>query len=263
MSTFIIGDLHGYHERYVALLQDSGLCDPGLNWTGGSHDLWLIGDFFDRGASGIKCIDITMKLQQQARADGGRVQSLLGNHEMMILCAYRFGDDVTSEGTRTIDQWLRWGGIQEDLDNMTEEHVEWLESLPLMARVEHALLVHADAMLYINYGNSIETVNSAFLKLLQGRELRQWEIALTSFGEHMAFSGLEITGQQRARQFLQLYGGDVLIHGHTPIPYARRVEPEAVTSAWSYAGGACLNVDGGIYMGSPGFVYELEKKQPA
>ncbi len=259
MTTFIIGDLHGYHEQYAGLLQDAGLCDEALNWIGGSHHLWLIGDFFDRGESGVKCIDITMNLQAQAMVDGGSVRALLGNHEMMILCAYRFKDSQTSEGMRMIDQWLRWGGVRQDLDELTEEHARWIELLPAMARVDDALLVHADSMLYINYGNTIEEVNAAFLDLMQNRDLQHWEIALTAFGEHMSFSALEITGEKRARQFLQLYGGDVLIHGHTPIPYARRVDPETVTSAWRYAGGACVNVDGGIYMGSPGFVYVLEE----
>jgi hypothetical protein len=262
MSTFLIGDLHGFHDRYATLLQEAGLCDEELNWTGSSHTLWLIGDFFDRGKSGLKCIDITMMLQKQAKLVGGSVQALLGNHEMMILCAYRFKDDLENEGAEIVDQWLHWGGVRQDLDDFTEEHAVWIESLPVMARADHALLVHADAMLYINYGNSIEAVNAAFRKLIEGRELHQWKIALSSFGEHMAFSGLEITGKQRAQQFLQVYGGEVLIHGHTPIPYARKVDPESVTSAWSYAGGACINIDGGIYLGSPGFVYELTESEP-
>jgi hypothetical protein len=74
----------------------------------------------------------------------------------------------------------------------------------------------------------------------------------------MAFSGLEITGKQRAKQVLRLYGGEILIHGHTPIPYAQGSTPAKVTTPWVYANGMCINVDGGIYLGSPGFIYELE-----
>ena len=258
MSIFIIGDLHGYHEQFSRLLQTAGLCDGDLNWTGGSNQLWLMGDFFDRGGSGIRCIDIAMNLQQQAESVGGCVQSLLGNHELMILCAYRFGDDLTSQGVTVVDQWLRWGGRREDLEAFTEEHAEWIECLPAMARVEHALLLHADSTLYINYGTTIEKVNQAFAALMQNRELRRWEMALSAFGEHMAFSSLKQTGHQRATQVLQLFGGNVLIHGHTPIPEARDVGAASVVSAWKYAGETCINVDGGIYLGSPGFVYELE-----
>ena len=73
----------------------------------------------------------------------------------------------------------------------------------------------------------------------------------------MAFSSLELTGRKRAEQLLSLFGGDLLVHGHTPIPYARQIEAEQVTEAWHYAGDRCLNVDGGMYMGSPGFVHRL------
>ena len=51
MSTYIIGDLHGRYRDYERLLQTAGLCDENLDWTGGSDTLWLMGDFFDRGAS--------------------------------------------------------------------------------------------------------------------------------------------------------------------------------------------------------------------
>ena len=83
------------------------------------------------------------------------------------------------------------------------------------------------------------------------------EKTLSAFGEHMAFSSLSITGARRAKQILALYGGDMLIHGHTPIPFARQMEPQDVTEAWLYADDLCLNVDAGMYMGSPGFVHTL------
>ena len=112
-------------------------------------------------------------------------------------------------------------------------------------------------MLYINFGTTVEMVNVAFKELMASRELLQWEMALSAFSEHMAFSELEISGKQRASQVLGVYGGEFLIHGHTPIPYARRVNPISVTEAWIYGDGTCINIDGGIYMGGPGFVYEL------
>jgi Calcineurin-like phosphoesterase len=257
MSTFIIGDLHGYHEQYIRLLRETGLCDSELNWTGGRHHLWLIGDFFDRGVSGIKCVDITMKLQQQACLEGGYVQSLLGNHEMMILCAYHFRNESNSDGVRVVDKWLNWGGKEQDLEEFTPQHARWIEALPAMARVGQALLLHADAMLYINFGTTVDMVNNAFTELMANRDLQQWELTLSAFAEHMAFSELEMTGKQRASQVLRLYGGEILIHGHTPIPFARRLDPGSVIEAWTYGGGTCINIDGGIYMGGPGFVYEL------
>lgn len=257
MTTYIIGDLHGQARGYERLLQQANLCDQQLNWTGGDARLWLMGDFFDRGSSGIRCLEITMALQAQAAAAGGEVNSLLGNHELMMLCAYRFRESETQHGETVIEQWLRWGGIESDMAGMTDRHAAFIETLPAMARVEHALLIHADAMLYVNHGMTIEQVNESFRSLMRSTDLPAWEVALAAFNEHMAFCALEMTGKQRAEQLLALYGGELLVHGHTPIPYARRIEAETVTTPWLYADGRCLNVDGGMYMGSPGFVYQL------
>lgn len=257
MTTYLIGDLHGHYRDYERLLVGSGLCDEQLSWTGGDSRLWLMGDFFDRGASGVRCVELTMRLQKEAEAVGGMVNSLLGNHELMILCAWKFRDEQTAMGESVFDQWLRWGGIQSDYDGLNDSLVQWIQGLPAMVLEKDALLVHADAMLYVDYGVTIDSVNERFRRLMQSDDLDEWERALSSFSEHMAFSSLEMTGMRRADQLLGLYGGKLLVHGHTPIPFARRVEPESVTEAWRYAGNRCLNVDGGMYMGSPGFIHEL------
>ena len=255
MTTYFIGDLHGYADRYEQLLKSAGLVDDSLNWSGNDATLWLMGDFFDRGESGIRCLDLTMRLQEQASQVGGSVQSLLGNHELMILCAYLF--DQEGHRSNLYKQWLKWGGIASDFEAFEERHAAWIRQLPALALVEDKLLMHADAMLYVQHGYSIEAVNQSFHELMLSRDLSAWSEVLSSFGEHMSFCGLEMTGKKRAEQLLKLYGGEVIVHGHTPIPDARRVPAEEVTEPWEYNGGRCLNIDGGMYLGSPGFVYSI------
>ncbi len=257
MATHLIGDLHGHYRDFVRLLQESNLADDSLQWTGGTDTLWLMGDFFDRGASGVKCVELCMSLQKQAAAVGGSVNSLLGNHELMILAAHKFRDAMTPSGISVTDLWLRWGGIESDLADLTDEQAAWIAELPAMVLTEDSLLVHADAMLYVDHGITIDAVNKSFAALIQNDDLDAWMPVLSAFGEHMAFLSLSITGGKRARQLLALYGGKQLVHGHTPIPFARQMEPTEVTEAWRYADDVCLNVDGGMYMGSPGFVHTL------
>ena len=122
MATYLIGDLRGQCIEFERLLIGAGLCSENLKWTGGNDQLWLMDDFFDRGASGIKSIELTMRLQREAKADGGGVQSLLGNHELMILCAYQFRDSTTKNGDSVFDKWLRWGGVEADFEGFTAEH---------------------------------------------------------------------------------------------------------------------------------------------
>ncbi len=40
---------------------------------------------------------------------------------------------------------------------------------------------------------------------------------------------------------------------------ALNMDPATVTSAITYAKGQCCNVDGGIYAGSPGFIYHFTR----
>lgn len=259
MAVSVIGDLHGYLDVYESLLQRGGFCDDSLGWTGGDRNLWLIGDLFDRGTRGLGCLDLTMKLQQEAAQSGGSVNTILGNHELMLLCAYKFGNQAGSTGMKMMDQWMLWGGVETDLTGLTEEHVDWLGSLPLLHKVESSLLMHADAMMYIHYGRSVEEVNSAFKTLMSSDDLEKWIAALGAFTEHRAFSELALTGVKRAEQVLKYFSAEHLVHGHTPISFSNHTPAEEVIGAWTYANSLCTNVDGGIYLGGPGFIYEMEE----
>ena len=48
-----------------------------------------------------------------------------------------------------------------------------------------------------------------------------------------------------------------LIHGHTPISSMSPFSPEDVTAPLVYANGLCVNVDAGMYLDGPGFVYQI------
>jgi hypothetical protein len=78
-----IGDIHGAYEEFVALLQELGLIDQKLNWTGGQTHFVQTGDTIDRGPHDKKVLDLLMELEKQAEKAGGRVHCLLGNHEAM------------------------------------------------------------------------------------------------------------------------------------------------------------------------------------
>ncbi len=78
-----IGDIHGAGDNFQAILRQAGLVDDRLNWAGGSATLVQTGDCFDRGAQVRQVLDLLMRLQPQAAAAGGRVVTLLGNHEIM------------------------------------------------------------------------------------------------------------------------------------------------------------------------------------
>ena len=80
-----VGDIHGAFDSITAILRETGLIDEQLHWSGGDTILVQTGDFTDRGARERDCMDLLMRLQDEAQAQGGEVIVLLANHEVMNL----------------------------------------------------------------------------------------------------------------------------------------------------------------------------------
>jgi hypothetical protein len=80
-----IGDIHGGFDQFLDILQAAGLIDTKRQWTGGATVFVQTGDILDRGAKVREALDLLMRLEDEARRAGGRVEVLLGNHETMNL----------------------------------------------------------------------------------------------------------------------------------------------------------------------------------
>ena len=78
-----IGDLHGDHDAWLQIAGSAGLIDEDGDWSGGKTVLVQLGDVTDRGPDSLKIIRHLQMLEEQARADGGEVIAMLGNHEAM------------------------------------------------------------------------------------------------------------------------------------------------------------------------------------
>lgn len=253
---YIIGDIHGHLKKLVKLLQDAQLIDAQHSWKAGTATLWFMGDFVDRGPDGIAVLDLVMRLQTEAATAGGSVASLLGNHEMMLLAAYRFGRRSTGLGSNFLTRWKQNGGNRKDIASLTLRHLDWMAHLPAMALVDDYLFMHADAPFYIKWGRTVDEVNAAFDKLLSRSDALAWEEMLEDFARRGAFTHTT-NGEEFARRFLSIFGGQQLVHGHTPISSMLSCPAGKINSPWIYAGGQCVNVDGGMFLGGPGFVYQL------
>jgi hypothetical protein len=253
-ALYIVGDVHGHLKKLLSLLQNARLIDAGRAWIGGSAHLWFLGDFVDRGPEGIAVIELVMRLQEEAAAAGGRVAALLGNHEMLLLAAYRFGRRSTGLGSSFLARWRKNGGVRSDIAALRQHHLDWLMQLPAVALVGDQLLLHADAPFYLRCGDSPEAVNLHFRRLLMRSDALAWEETLEDFAARGAFANA-FAGAELAERFLRRFGGRLLIHGHTPISMMRGVAPTSVAEPWIYAQGRCVNVDGGLYLGGAGFLY--------
>ena len=80
-----VGDVHGAFDNFVAILRAAQVIDNRNRWSGQRTVLVQTGDILDRGPDSRKAIDLLRRLERDAQRAGGRVVSLLGNHELMRL----------------------------------------------------------------------------------------------------------------------------------------------------------------------------------
>ena len=80
-----IGDVHGGYDALLRVLEGAGISDASGHWIGGTATLVQVGDLIDRGPDDRRVLELIMGLEEEADRSGGRVISLLGNHEVMNL----------------------------------------------------------------------------------------------------------------------------------------------------------------------------------
>jgi hypothetical protein len=78
-----IGDIHGDLDAARRALILAGAMDASERWIGGDLVVVQTGDILDRGDGEQAILDLLARLAGEARAAGGAVHVLLGNHETM------------------------------------------------------------------------------------------------------------------------------------------------------------------------------------
>jgi hypothetical protein len=78
-----VGDVHGDVDALKDVLRLANLIDEKGRWIGGKTHLVQTGDIPDRGEHTREAFELLMRMEGEALATGGRVHTLLGNHEMM------------------------------------------------------------------------------------------------------------------------------------------------------------------------------------
>ncbi|GGO26879.1 metallophosphoesterase [Deinococcus humi] len=258
---WVVGDIHGAYSKLRAMLLRAGLIDFDGGWTAGDAHLVFLGDYMDRGPKGVEVIRLIRSLEVQAREHGGEVTALLGNHEVMFLAAilFRRSDPADELGFR--EYWQSNGGQDRDLTLLDPGDLAWLEARPAMALVDSWLMVHADSTMYLRLGTTSEAVNGHIRNLLLGRDADAWGSFLNSFADRFAFAlgG----GEKTARRMLKAFGGQHLVHGHTPV-YVLLDEylhgPTLGAGApIPYAERLCVAMDSGMaYRDEAGFIARLD-----
>lgn len=146
-SVVAIGDVHGAYDDFVSILKRVGLIDKQNHWAGGKATFVQVGDLIDRGPKPREVLDLMMALEKEAPEAGGRVVSLLGNHEVMNIMGdvryvtpgnyASFADTHSEERQRSAyQQYVKWRGghtalLAELAQPMEITEAEWMARHPL------------------------------------------------------------------------------------------------------------------------------------
>lgn len=121
-----IGDVHGHYDTLMALLE---LVAPTQ-----TDEVYFLGDLIDRGPKSAEIIEFIRT---------SSYQSLLGNHEMMMLEAIAPDGSVDEN---TFVAWYHSGGsntLQSYNHKIPYEHLLWLRDRPTHLDLGDIWLVHA------------------------------------------------------------------------------------------------------------------------
>lgn len=145
MRTWVIPDVHGCLLTLRSLVEE-------LIELRKDDSLIFLGDIIDRGPSSKGVIDYIMKLQ----SDGINAKVLKGNHEEYMAKVFR--DEQSKTGLRrmlglksvSFKDWMLYGGVEtmssftaDNVLEIPEKYIEWIESLDLYMEWKHFLIVHA------------------------------------------------------------------------------------------------------------------------
>src|SRR6267142_6620237 len=145
-SVVAIADVHGDFDDFVAILRRTGLIDKQNHWTAGKTTFVQTGDLLDRGPRPRDVMDLLMSLEKEASQAGGRVVSLLGNHEIMNIMGdlryvvpvnyASFADGKSEERQKAAyDEYVKWKGSHAALlaelpQPMEVTEAEWMARHP-------------------------------------------------------------------------------------------------------------------------------------
>jgi hypothetical protein len=142
---FVISDIEGNFRAFRKMLQVNGIIDTALNWTFGEGHLVLTGDYFDRGNQVTEVLWLIYTLEEKAKAAGGYVHFILGNHEIMNMSG-----DLRYVHKKYIDNSLLLKEKYETLFSEQSELGRWLRTKNVMEKIGDVLYAHGGISSAVN-----------------------------------------------------------------------------------------------------------------
>ena len=131
MRRIAISDIHGCLKTFRRLLEKKVILTKG-------DELYLLGDYIDRGPDSKGVIDYIMNLRKQ----GFSVKCLLGNHEEMLLKSMYMRDWEQTWLYNGGEETLESFGVK-NVSDIPDLYINFIEELSHYHLVDKFILVHA------------------------------------------------------------------------------------------------------------------------
>ncbi|KAG0051909.1 hypothetical protein BGZ83_003188 [Gryganskiella cystojenkinii] len=244
-----VGDLHSDYPQTLAVLRLANIVDKNENWSGGQDTFVQTGDLVDRGPDTIAIYRLFEKLRVQARAAGGEVINLLGNHEVMNI-----GGDLRYV---TEEDYASFGGRQKRKEAWDIQS-GWLGKFVLnnfnISHIQHGHTVFTHADMHLGWAQvGIDEMNFLATQAILKGEFKApifttkgpvWNRALATQEGGSEEVCKTVENVKKALKVQRL------ISGHTPQYKTGRI--------LSLCGGSYLDIDVGISKHYGGHVAALE-----
>lgn len=131
MRRFVISDIHGCAKTFKALINKISFSQE--------DELYLLGDYVDRGPDSRGVIDHIWDLQNQ----GYTIHCLRGNHEQMFLHSRSISDDLSgiNEKPGYAETLASFG--TKDIGKVPQKYIDWINGLKYFIEIDNYILVHA------------------------------------------------------------------------------------------------------------------------
>ena len=271
-----IGDLHGDFVATVKALELAGVLASDGSWCGGSTVVVQVGDVLDRGDSELAIMRKLRQLSKQAKAAGGDVIVMNGNHEIMnVMGDFRYATpgafeecrryaekkrakaqakgEVSSEsdaGMDADDEGMAGVRARQALFKPGGEFARWMAKNPTVLVVDGTVFAHAgvDAS-HVEYG--FERINREVMLWMEGKTKMPPKQVLESDGVVWTrdYGGKDAGNQYEAKfcrrldAALEAAEAKRLVVGHTP--QTTGVNSGCKGSLWRVDVGASRGIYGG------------------
>ena len=226
-KTFAVSDLHGRFDLFAAILKAGEVINDNYEWIYGNNHLVINGDIFDRGADVLPILWLIYKLEFEAKAVGGMVTTILGDHEELVMrdnLKYTYAKyNTLSQRAMNMTYGKMWG--------LTNVMGNWLRSKNTIQIVGENLYVHAGlSKAFMEREETIPEINELVAKSIyltkEERKKQFPDIAdflySDSYNGPLWYRGMVKTGSEYSpikdadvQTLLDEYNVERIIVGHT------------------------------------------------